>query len=70
MLPDLKGFDVSVAYVGGQSLAASLRPDVALLDLGMPRLNGYALASRSRAQGWGMRMMLIAQNGWGHDTDR
>ena len=70
MLPGLKGFDVSVAYVGGQSLAASLRPDVALLDLGMPRLNGYELARRIRAQDWGARMTLIAQTGWGQDSDR
>ena len=72
MLLALEGFDVSVAYDGEQALAlaASLRPDVALLDLGMPRLSGYELARRIRAQDWGARMTLIAQTGWGQDGDR
>jgi DNA-binding response OmpR family regulator len=54
----------------GPEAAASFRPDVALLDLGMPRLNGYDLARRLRGQAWGRGMVLIALTGWGQEDDR
>jgi CheY-like chemotaxis protein len=43
---------------------------VALLDIGMPRLNGYDLARRLRGQAWGRGMVLIALTGWGQEDDR
>jgi CheY-like chemotaxis protein len=45
---------------------------VALLDIGMPKLNGYELARRLRADPWGKSMVLIAVTGWGgaHDKQR
>jgi CheY-like chemotaxis protein len=51
-------------------VAAEFRPDVALLDLGLPRLNGYDVAQRIRMQPWGSSMLLIAMTGWGQDADR
>ncbi len=72
LLLGMEGYEVKVAYDGEQALAlaAEFQPDVALLDLGMPRMSGYELAQRIRAHAWGARMTLIAQTGWGHDADR
>ena len=47
-----------------------MRPDVILLDIGLPRLNGYDACRRIRAQPWGVRPVLIALTGWGQDDDR
>jgi len=43
---------------------------VLLLDIGMPRLDGYRLAERIRSEAWGRRMVLIAATGWGQAEDR
>ena len=51
-------------------LAAQLQPDVAVVDIGMPGLNGYQVAQQIRAQPWGGRILLIAATGWGQDDDR
>jgi PAS domain S-box-containing protein len=51
-------------------LAAQLRPDVLVLDIGMPGMNGYEVARHVRAQPWGSRPLLIAATGWGQDDDR
>ncbi|MEO7852991.1 MAG: ATP-binding protein [Rubrivivax sp.] len=68
----LLGFDTVVAYDGveGLSRAAELRPQVAILDLGMPLMGGLELAQRLRAADWGRDMLLIALSGWGRDDDR
>ena len=50
--------------------AAEFRPDVAVLDLAMPKLNGYEAARLIREQPWGKRIYLIALSGWGHHMDR
>jgi len=61
------GYDVRTAGDGAQALetAAQFRPDVALLDIGMPKLNGYEVARRLRNQPWGRHVLLIAVTGWG-----
>jgi DNA-binding response OmpR family regulator len=41
-----------------------------LIDLGMPKLNGYEVCRSIRAQPWGMQMTIIAQTGWGQAEDR
>jgi CheY-like chemotaxis protein len=43
---------------------------VALLDIGMPKLDGYEVARRIRAQPWGRSMTLVALTGWGQESDR
>jgi CheY-like chemotaxis protein len=50
--------------------AESFLPDVVLLDIGLPKLNGYEVAQRIREQAWGTSMFLIAVTGWGQDEDR
>ncbi|MDB6012049.1 MAG: chemotaxis protein methyltransferase CheR [Gammaproteobacteria bacterium] len=61
------GYDVRTAGDGAQALetAAQFRPDVALLDIGMPKLNGYEVARQLRNQPWGRHVLLIAVTGWG-----
>jgi signal transduction histidine kinase/ActR/RegA family two-component response regulator len=56
--------------VAALHLAESFAPDVALLDLGMPRLDGYETARRIREQPSGRRMALVALTGWGQPRDR
>jgi PAS domain S-box-containing protein len=66
------GYQVFVACDGEQAweLAQRLRPNVALLDIGMPGLNGYEVAARIRAQPWGVATALFALTGWGQDEDK
>ena len=68
----LDGHTVHTAYDGAQAveLALQLRPDVLVLDIGMPGLNGYEVARLVRAQGWKHRPLLIAATGWGQDRER
>ena len=65
------GHDVRVARDGQEAveLTATFRPAVALLDIGMPMLNGYEAAQRIRANG-GKDVLLIAITGWGQQDDR
>jgi PAS domain S-box-containing protein len=60
------------AHDGRSALEAAerLRPDVALLDIGMPDLDGYEVCRRMRQTPWGRDMMLIALTGWGQEGDR
>ncbi|MDI1341238.1 PAS domain-containing protein [Polaromonas sp.] len=68
----MDGYLVHTAYDGREALdlATNLRPDVLVLDIGMPGLNGYEVARLVRAQPWGDRPLLIAATGWGQDDDR
>ena len=50
--------------------AASFRPQVALIDIGMPKLNGYQVCRQIRQQEGGMAMVIIAVTGWGQPEDR
>jgi CheY-like chemotaxis protein len=72
MVLRLMGHDVETAYDGMTAVeaAAQRRPDVVLLDLGMPRMNGYDTCRRIREQDWGREMVVIAQTGWGQEEDR
>lgn len=69
---ELMGHEARVAFDGlaALDLAAEFRPNVALLDIGMPRLNGLETARRLRQQGWSKRLTLVALTGWGQAEDR
>ena len=72
MVLELAGHEVHLASSGTQALdvANKIKPDVAVLDIGMPDLNGYEVAQRIRLEPWGEHMTLIALTGWGQETDR
>ncbi|MBV8805945.1 MAG: response regulator, partial [Sinobacteraceae bacterium] len=71
-LLELGGHEVFSASNGALALESAERylPDVALLDIGMPKLDGYEVARRIRAQPWGRRITLVALTGWGQESDR
>jgi PAS domain S-box-containing protein len=68
----LMGNETKTAHDGLEALdvAGAFRPDVILLDIGMPRLNGHETAKRIREQPWGKSVMLVALTGWGQEEDR
>jgi signal transduction histidine kinase len=68
----LQGHEVFSASNGSLALESAERhlPDVALLDIGMPLLDGYEVARRIRSQDWGRQVTLLAVTGWGQDADR
>jgi len=69
---ELLGHQVAIAYDGEQAVAEAerLQPEVVLLDLGMPRLDGLGAARRIREFGWAKHTVLIATTGWGQEQDR
>jgi CheY-like chemotaxis protein len=71
-LLEMQGYEVAAVHDGLQAFefARTLRPQVMLLDIGMPGLNGYELVKKLRMEAWGKDMMLIASTGWGQDDDR
>jgi len=72
ILLEIDGHEVRVAHGGRAALALArvFRPDVALLDIGMPELNGYEVAAALRKESWGKTIQLIALTGWGQESDR
>jgi CheY-like chemotaxis protein len=67
-----EGHDVCVAHDGEQALisAADFRPDIALLDIGLPKLDGYGVAEAIRRESWGKGILLLALTGWGQNDDK
>jgi CheY-like chemotaxis protein len=66
------GNDTRTAYDGQQGVdaAGEYRPDVILLDIGLPSLNGFEACRLIREQPRGKRVVIIALTGWGQDEDR
>ena len=72
MMLSMMGHDTRTAHDGEAAVttAEAFRPQVVLLDIGLPKLNGYEVAQRIRQQEWGTSMFLVAVTGWGQDEDR
>jgi CheY-like chemotaxis protein len=72
MMLSIMGHETRTAHDGESAVisAETFRPEVVLLDIGLPKLNGYEVAQRIREQSWGTSMYLIAVTGWGQDEDR
>jgi signal transduction histidine kinase/ActR/RegA family two-component response regulator len=72
MMLKIMGSEVRTAHDGLEALeaAAAFRPDVNLLDIGMPKLNGYDACRRIRQQPWGKNIVIVALTGWGQDEDK
>lgn len=69
---ELQGHESRCAYDGAEALveAARFRPQLVLLDIGLPKMTGYDVARRIRSEPWGEGMILAAISGWGRDADR
>lgn len=72
ILLELAGHTVETAYTArcGLELGERFHPEVVLLDIGLPDLDGYEVARRMRATGWGRGAVLVAVTGWGQSKDR
>ncbi len=68
----LSGHEVATAHDGMEAvkLAGEFQPEVAFLDLGMPKLDGYEAARSIRQQSWGKQIVLVALTGWGQQEDK
>lgn len=68
----INGNETHTAFDGLEAVeaAATIRPDVILLDIGLPKLNGYEAARKIRQQPWGKAVVLVALTGWGQEEDR
>ena len=66
------GYEAATAYGGEEAIqqAAALMPDMALIDLGMPGLNGFETVSRLREQRGNQHIILVAVTGWTRDEDK
>jgi signal transduction histidine kinase len=71
LLLECDGHEVWKAVNGAEAfeIAAAQRPELALLDLGMPVIDGYEAARRMRAEPWGRDMRIVALSGWGQQAD-
>jgi PAS domain S-box-containing protein len=72
MMLGLMGCETRTAYSGFEALdaGAEFRPELILLDIGMPGLNGFDTARRIREEEWGRDIFLVALTGWGQGADR
>jgi len=72
MILQFAGHETCKAYDGVAALEAAerFRPDVVLLDIGLPRMNGYEVCRRLRQEAWGREMTIVALTGWGQEEDR
>jgi signal transduction histidine kinase len=68
----LEGHEVHCASDGEEALALAgqRRPEIVVLDVGMPKLDGCEVARRIRAESWGREAILVALTGWGQEVDR
>ena len=72
MLLEMEGHEVRRAYDGVEAvqIADDFHPDVVLLDIGMPRLDGYGAARELRTRDWARGVLLLALTGWGQSEDK
>lgn len=72
MLLQLSGHEVRTAYSGQEALTlgADFVPQLALIDISMPNMDGYEVARQIRASQWGRQLVLVAVTGWGQDADK
>lgn len=72
MLLELAGHEVHARYGGAEAISAAeeLAPELVVLDIGMPDLDGYEVCRRIRQQSWGREIAVAALTGWGQDEDR
>jgi CheY-like chemotaxis protein len=71
MMLEIGGHATHLAYDGVEAVevAGAVRPEVILMDIGMPRLNGYEACRKIRAEEWGRGIVMVALTGWGQTDD-
>lgn len=71
-LLELEGHEIRIARDGLEALriAEEFRPQIALLDIGMPNMDGYQAARHIRERPWGNSVCLVALTGWGQEQDK
>jgi len=72
MMLDIMGNETQTAHNGLEAVevAEAFKPDVILMDIGMPKLNGYEACRRIRERPWGRNVVVVAQTGWGQEDDK
>ncbi len=72
MILDIMGNETQTAPDGLEAIAVAeaFKPDVILMDIGMPKVNGHEACRRIREQPWGRNIVIVAQTGWGHEDDK
>jgi CheY-like chemotaxis protein len=72
MMLRLMGHEVYTAHDGLEAVraASQYRPDLILMDMGMPQLNGFDATRRIREQTWGKNVVIVALTGWGQEEDK
>ena len=72
MMLELMGNQIQKVHDGLAAVEAaeSFRPDIILLDIGLPKLNGYDACGLIRQQPWSKGMVIVALTGWGQEEDR
>jgi PAS domain S-box-containing protein len=72
ILLELEGHEALQAHDGVEAIEAAerFRPDAILLDVGLPKMDGYEVCRRIREEPWGKDMVLVALTGWGQEEDR
>lgn len=72
LLMEFAGHETFMAHDGREAIAKAetIKPDVILLDIGLPIVDGYGVCRSIRSQSWGKRAVIIALTGWGQDEDR
>jgi CheY-like chemotaxis protein len=68
----LQGNEVHTATDGLKAIAIakSKRPQLIILDIGLPEMNGYDVCREIRQQSWGKRIVIVALSGWGQKEDK
>jgi CheY-like chemotaxis protein len=71
-LMKITGNETHTAHDGQEAVeaAARLRPDVIVLDIGLPKMNGFEACRKIREQPWSKTIVMVALTGWGQDDDR
>jgi PAS domain S-box-containing protein len=72
MLLTMMGHEVRAAHDGAQAVeqAEQFRPDLILMDVGMPKVDGLQATTQIRSREWGANPVIVALTGWGQEADR
>ena len=72
MILKKRGHEIAVAHDGENAVekGTAFKPEIVIMDIGMPKMNGYEACAAMRKTEWGKNCMIVALSGWGQDEDR